>query len=1014
MKRLIDFSLKQKAAVVVIALLIMLMGVHSALNLPLDAFPDTTPVMVHVNAEAEGLGPLEIEEQILRPLERTLLATAGVWEIRSLARFGFGQIILIFTDGTKLMHARQSVLERLNGFQLVDGLAPPELGPPATGMGEVFHYTLSSPIRDLKSLMDLQRYELEPRLASVSGVAEINAWGGLLRRAEVLVDLKKLRKYDLRLKDVFEAIRSQVSARGGGGIALGGEYHLIQGDTRYRKLEDIENAVVSTVEGIPVLVSDIGQVIDGHALRRGAVSMNAEGEVLLGLGFMSFEQNGREVSRGLEQALESARDILPEDVSTQVIYSRETIVNAVLQTAGSNLVFGSALVFVVLLVFLGDLRAGLIVALSMPFCLLFAFCGMRVIGIPGTLMSLGAIDFGLVVDSSVILVENTWRRLRGKQDCNRDETVSEASMEMRQATIFGELILILTYLPILFMAGAEGKLFRPMAITIMLALAGSFLWSIFIVPVLSSWFLKPGVQKEARFLKPLKILYLYCLKSLLPRRKIAVACAFLALIGGGFMASRLGARYLPRLEENTLVLSTVRMPGISLEENLVQSRDLEAYLLRRFPHEIRAVLTRIGSAELATDPMGLEQADVFLDLFDKKHWKRAHSQVELQELVRSELESFPGIKIVMTQPIEMRMNEMEAGIRSDVGILIYGENFQELAQRALEVEALVKTLPDAVDVSAEKITGGPMVRIQAHPSELGRYGLMGEDVLNLVEAIGGVPVNLLIQGEKRYDVVVRLPEEMRQDPEKLGGLQLMTEAGGQIRLDAVSDVVMEDGPVLISRERTRRRVVVQASVAHSDVGGFVTRLKEQLERSLEWNTGLSFELGGQFRHYESARRGLVFSISLTLILIFFLLQASTGNLRDTFCIMSGAPFAALGGILALSLMNLPFSISAGVGFVIVCGVSMLNGLVMISTLRRRERKFLNRSLILAALERLQPVLMTALVAFFGFLPMVFSSGIGAEIQRPLAVVVAGGVISDTLLTLLILPCLLGLFHKEVE
>jgi len=1014
MFKLMQISLKYKEIVIVLTLILVVAGANIILRLPLDAFPDTTPVMVHVNSVASELSPVEIEEQILRPLERALMTTSGLTEIRTLGRFGFGQVILIFHDSVSLMDARQAVMEKLAGLELEEGIAPPQIGPPATGMGEVFHYTLKSETLNLKDLLDLQQYVLEPELASVPGVAEVNAWGGKLRRIEILVDLLKIEEYQITLSEIFTAIRDHAGASGGGGIEFSGEYHLVQGDTRYRKIEDIENTVIRSHQGLPVLLKDIANVVDGHNLRRGAVSQNGKGEVLLGLVFMGFGENGRSVSMATKKRLLETKELLPASVETEIIYSRQDIVDSVLETAGKNLIWGALLVVLILFLFLKDIRAGLIVAFSIPFSLLFAVCGMWAFAIPGTLMSLGAIDFGLVVDSSVILVENVSRRLqKAKTYYEKSKIVLSACLEMRQATLFGEIILIVAYLPIVFLSGSEGKLFRPMAYVVMLALAGSFVWSVFVVPVLCAIFLQKNQIKHKPFLmRCMEMIFVRMLSSVLRFR--GVVLGFVALLGlaACYLASGLGARFLPKLEEHSIVLATVRLPGIALNEALHQAEDLEKFLLERFPKEILSVTTRIGTAELATDPMGLEQADVFLKLFPPEKWERVQNQTQLQNLISIELQSFLGTKFVITQPIEMRMNEMEAGIRSDLGIMIYGNDLDQLARRAEEVASSVALLPGAKDVTPEKITGGPYVIVRGIPEKMGRYGFTGKDILNLVESIGGYQVGKMFVDEKRYPIAVRFANKDRNDPEKLSDLILVNSNGVRVRLSQIASISMEAGPVLITREKARRRVVVQVNIAHQDLVGFVEDTKKHLDQNYVWNQEIHYKLGGQYQHYLSARVSVLISILFVLVLIFFLLQLSTERISDSTAIMTGAPFAAIGGVFALYWFEIPFSVSAGIGFVIVCGVSMLNGLVLVSTVNQRRKKNLRASIILASRERLRPVLMTAMVAFFGFIPMVFSTGIGAEIQRPLALVVVGGVFSDTLLTLFVLPCLL-LLRKTI-
>lgn len=1008
LEAVISWSLRHRLVVVLAWIAIAAYGAVAFARLPLDAFPDTTPVQVQVNATAPALGPEEIERQVTAPLEQVLSGMAGLEEVRSLSRFGLSQITLVFEDGTDLYRARQLVAERVATARLPVGQEPPSLGPVATGLGEVFHYLVTGTGRSLAELRTIQDWILAPQLRSVPGVAEVNAWGGDERQVHVVVDPAGLDRWALTLQDVGEALREDLGDAGGGTMDAAGESLTVRAIGRATRPADVANVVVASRGGVPVRIADVARVEEGREIRRGAVTADGRGEAVLGLGFLLMGENSRDVTRRLEARLDEARASLPEGVTVDVVYSRTTLVDRVLRTVRTNLLEGALLVVAVLFAFLGSVRAGLVVAAVIPLSMLFAGDLMLQAGIAGSLMSLGAIDFGLLVDSAIVQVENAVRRVAGNPTADRLATVRDAAVEVRRPTMFGELVILVVYLPILALEGVEGKLFRPMALTVVFALAGSMLLSLTLVPVLTSFALRGKVPRgENALVRALQRAYRPVLGFVLGNRALVLAAAVLVLANGAFLATRLGSEFVPRLREGALVANTVRLSGVSVDESVRYGTHIERALLAAFPDEIARVWTRTGSAEVATDPMGVELSDVFLTLTDRSSWTRARTQDELAAAIQAELADLPGMRAGLTQPIEMRVNEMVAGVRADVGVKIFGDDLDLLKRKAREVDAVLKRIPGAVDVVTEPVTGAPVLEVRVDREAAGRLGIPAREVLRVVEALGGTEVGELQEGERRFPVAVRLDERYRTDPDALGRV-LVTAPGVQpVPLSRVATLEVVEAPAKIDREWGRRRVVVQANVRDRDVGSFVAEARAAIARDVELPTGWYVRFGGQFEHLARARARLMVVVPLALGLVFGLLYLTYGRVVDALRVFTGVPFAAVGGVVALWLRDLPFSVSAAVGFVALSGVAVLGDMVLVSTVRHAlERGMELRAAVEhAATERLRPVLMTALVASLGFVPMAVNTGLGVEVQRPLATVVIGGVISSTALTLLVLPAL---------
>ncbi|MGQ0720585.1 MAG: efflux RND transporter permease subunit [Candidatus Eiseniibacteriota bacterium] len=1017
LEAVITWSLGHRTLVVVLSVVVALAGALALAHLPIDAFPDTTPVQVQVNTVAPALSPLEVEQQITLPVEQAIAGLPGLQDVRSISKFGLSQVTVTFEDGVSVWFARQVVGERLGAVELPASIEQPELGPVATGLGEIFHYIVRGDRHTLSELTTLHDWVIKPRLQSVAGVAEVNTWGGERKQYHVLADPSRLVKYDLTLDDVLKALAANNLSVGGGYIVRAGELHVVQGVALTTELRQIEDVVVTTHDAVPVRIRDLAEVVEGHEIRRGAVTEGARGEVVLGLGFLLMGENSHEVTERLRARLDEIRPILPEGVEVETVYERTELVDHVLHTVKENLLEGALLVIAVLFAFLGNLRAGLIVAAAIPLSMLFAVHGMLRFGIAGSLMSLGAIDFGLIVDSSVILIENTVRRL-GDAGGRRPtlEVVREATLEVRKPTMYGELIIAIVFLPVLTLEGIEGKLFRPMALTLLFALGASLLLSLTLMPVLASLALgRVREAREPRVVGWVKRAYQPLLVRAIQRPGPVIAGALVLLAAGAAVGTRLGSEFIPRLSEMSIVINTVRLSGVSLEESVRYGGRLEKLLLEKYPDEIRDVWVRTGTAEVATDPMGMELSDVFIMLKPRREWTRARDQAGLVQLLSSELSGLPGMRLVFTQPIEMRVNEMIAGIRTDLGVKIFGDDLDLLREKAAEIGTLIEGVEGAADVYVEQITGQPVLEVRVDQGALARHGVPAAHVLELVEAIGGIRVGEIREDQRRFDLMVRLPERYRSDPEAVGRILLPAASGERIPLEQLADVRQIEGPSTITREWQRRRIVVQCNVRGRDVGGFVEEVRDRIGQEVSLPAGTFVSYAGQFEHLERARLRLYLVVPLALGLIFFLLYTSTGSLRDALLIFTAAPFATVGGVLALAVRGMPFTVSAGIGFVAVSGVAMLAGLVLVSTIRRMadEGVAFEEAIEESALVRLRPVLMTTLVASLGFVPMALNTGVGAEVQRPLATVVVGGVLSANGLTLLVLPALYRLFGRRV-
>jgi heavy metal efflux system protein len=1012
LERIIAWSLSHRIAVLVGAAVVCLAGYASVNGLVVDAFPDTTPVQVQINTAAPGMVAEEVERQITFPVELAMGGMPGLEELRSASMFGLSVVIVTFRDGTDIYFARQLINERLGTVTVPPGTERPEMGPVSTGLGEVFHYLLVPTGMSLTDVKTLQEWTLKPALKSVPGTAEVNAWGGLNKQYQIRVDPALLRKYDLSFDRVVEAIPRNNFNVGGGSIARSGDAVLVYGVGRTTDIDQIGRIVIASSNGVPIRIRDVGEVVIGHEIRKGAVTYGGQGEVVLGLGFMLMGENSYAVTTRLRDRFQKLVKTLPDGVEPKIVYDRTKLIDRVIATVRQNLLEGAFLVVVILYMMLGNLRAGLVAATAIPLSMMCGFIGMYQAGIAASLLSLGAIDFGIVVDSSVVVIESILEKIAhhpGATGAARLKLVREATDAVKKPACFGQLIIMIVYIPILTLEGVEGKMFRPMALTVVFILLGSLVLSLTVVPVLSSFFLPKRVDAhDVLLVRLLRAGYRPLLRACLSARG-AVALAAATILGITLLrAGALGTEFVPKLSEGDIVLGIIRAPGTSIEESCRMNTRIERALLDEFPDEIAHVWSRTGTPEVATDAGAIEATDMFIALEPRERWKRARTQAALVEVMNGVVEGIPGQIIWFTQPIEQRINEMVSGVRADIAVKVFGDDLEPLVRKANEVAASIRGVAGAADVAVEQVAGQPILRIAVKQDEIARYGISAQAVLDVVEAIGGKAVGQIVEGQVRFPVVVRLPEAVRAGPEEIGQIAVRGPAGESVPLERIADIESIAGPKFVTREWSERRVVVQCNVRGRDVGGFVADAQGAIARDVDLPAGrFRVQWGGQFENMQRAQKRLAIVVPLALVLIIALLYLTYRNVADTLLLFISVPFACVGGIWALALREMPLSISAAVGFITLSGVSVLNGMVLASALRERLGRGTARDVAIeeTSVGALRTIVMTALVASLGFIPMAVSEGTGAEVQRPLATVVIGGVITSTLFTLFVLPAL---------
>jgi cobalt-zinc-cadmium resistance protein CzcA len=1005
-RALLEFSLKQRLLIISLTLLLAGAGVYALTTLPIDSYPDLTNNQVNIFSIAPGMAAAEVEQLVTFPIESAMMGLRKTQEVRSISKFALSVVTIVFDDSVDSYFARQLVNERLQEARnrLPAGVET-ALGPLATPFGEISHYVVEGQNTDAMALRTLHDWIVKPQLRTVSGVNEISSWGGLTQQYHVIANPDRLLAYQLTLRDVYEALAANNENFGGSYIERGAEGYTVRGLGRFNPAhaeEEIRNVVIKAVAGVPVLIKDVATVEIGAAVRQGAVSKDGKGEVVSGMVIMSKGESSKTVIERVHERFRQIEKALPAGVKLTPFYEQTDLINRTTRTLATNLIEGGLLVILVLFLFLYNVRASLIVAAVIPLSMLIAFIGMRFFGLTANLMSLGAIDFGLIVDGAVVMIENFITQLRKTEpDADPQSTIRDpqsairfGAFEVARPIVFGIVIIIAVYLPLFALEGLEARMFRPMALTVCCALAGSLLLTLTLVPALGSLALKPHKHGwHERALLALQNRYRGALARAMRHRYLTVALALLLIVGALFSMSRLGTEFMPKLDEGQLLIETRRLPSVSLTQAVDISRMVEQALLE-FP-EVKNVVTKLGRPDLATDTMGAYQGDVYvllkpIEAFDKK------------------LQNVPGVAYNFTQPLEMRLDEVISSVRSDVAVKLFGDDFAALEREGERIRRVLARIPGAADVQVEALSGAGELQIQLRRAELARYGLRVDDVGQMIEtAIGGKTATEVIDGRKRFDVVVRLPAGFRQNDAALGSLLLPTPNGERVALNQVAAIKTAEGPEVVNREDAQRRIVIQANVRGRDIGSFVADAQAALDREVKLPPGYYVTWGGEFENQQRAMKRLYLVVPLAIFLIFLLLFASFGTLRHSLMIIVNLPFALIGGAAALWLRGLPLSLSAAIGFIALFGVAVLNGVVMVSYINRlrEDGAPLHEAVLEGASVRLRPVLMTALVASLGFIPMALSHAPGAEVQRPLATVVIGGLITATLLTLFVLPML---------
>jgi cobalt-zinc-cadmium resistance protein CzcA len=1039
-ERIIRLCIEQRWLVMLVVAAMAALGVYSYSKLPIDAVVDISNVQVVVNTEAAGYSPLETEQRVTYPIETVMAGLPGLEGTRSLSRYGLSQVTVIFKDGTDIYFARQLVNQRVQEARdrLPTGVTP-RMGPISTGLGEIFLWTVEADKGAKKAdgsdytptdLREIQDWVIKPQLRSVAGVTEINSIGGFERQYVVAPNLERLGAYGLSLADVVNALEKNNGNRGAGYIERRGEQYLVRAPGQVRSMDDIRDIIVGTAQGQPIHVRDIGTVDLGRELRTGAATANGQ-EVVLGTVFMLMGENSRTVARAVDLRMKAVNKTLPAGVKAVTVYDRTVLVDKAIKTVQKNLVEGAALVIAVLFAFLGNFRAALITAMVIPLSMLFTFSGMVRVGISANLMSLGALDFGIIIDGAVVIIENAVRRLAHAQEhggraLTRSERLHEvfaAAKEARRPLLFGQLIIMVVYIPILALSGVEGKMFHPMACTVLLALLGAMILSVTFVPAAVALFIGERVaDKENRLMALARRAYEPALKAMLANAPVVLTFTVVTVLLCGTVATKLGSEFVPNLNEGDFAMQALRIPGTSLTQSVEMQRQLESTLKAKFP-EIERIFARTGTAEIAADPMPPNVSDGYIMLKPVEQWPQPHkTREELLEGIRAEASRVPGNAYEFSQPIQLRFNELISGVRSDVAVKLFGDDNEVLNETAAKISAALEKVPGATEVKVEQTTGLPMLSVNIDRAKAARYGLNITDIQQTVStAVGGREAGTFFQGDRRFDILVRLPDAVREDLEALRRLPVPLPQGAEggratyIPLAEVAALELAPGPNQVSRENGKRRVVISANVTGRDLGSFVADAQQAVS-AVKVPAGYWTAWGGTFEQLQSASQRLQIVVPAALALVFLLLLTMFGNIKDGLLVFTGIPFALTGGILALWLRGIPLSISAAVGFIALCGVAVLNGLVMISFVRslRDEGRSLDEAVREGALTRLRPVLMTALVASLGFIPMAIATGAGAEVQRPLATVVIGGILSSTALTLLVLPVLYRLLHRREQ
>lgn len=1024
---LIDFSLNNRFIVLLCSLAILGMGVFAAATIPLDAVPDLTNVQVQVLTNSPSLGPVEVEQFITFPIENAMSGIPKVAEIRSISRFGLSAVTVAFEEGTDIYWARNLINERLLKArqEIPAGMGTPELGPIATGMSEIYQFEVRSEpgsdhsLTELRTILD---WQIAFQLRSVPGVIEVNTFGGALKTYEVQIDPDKIQNYDISLSQIIDALEQNNGNAGGGYIAHNAEQRLIRGEGLVSSLEDIRMIVVDSREGTPIRIADIANVEFAPMLRQGAVTRDGDREAVIGMVMMLMGGNSRQVVADVQEKIAEIEKSLPEGVVIDTFYDRTELIAKTIHTVGENIGLGVILVIVTLFILLGDVRAGLIVAAAIPLSAMCALIAMRYAGVSANLMSLGAIDFGVIVDGAVVMVENCVRRAMQYQKDHDSERVPEgvfreSAKEVGKPILFAGLIVIIVFLPILSLQGMEGKMFRPMAFTFMSALTAALILSVTVMPVLASLFLARRLkQRETFIVRKLKSTYQPMLMFAMKRPFGMFATSAAVFIASVFLASGFGVEFVPKLDEGDIAIQATRLPSVSLETSIEMTKAMERTLLK-FP-QVETVVSKTGRPEIANDPMGVYQTDILIRVYPDAEYPPGETKEDLIERMQAALlKEVPGNAYAFTQPIELRVQELVAGVRSDIGLSLYGDDLDVLKAKGDELVRALNQVEGAADVAAQQIAGLSYFRVKVRRDDLARYGVNTRDVLDAISTVGGMPIGQVFEGQRRFPLQIRLRPESRQNTEQLRGLKIDDSQGRPIPISQVADIIIEDGPVEISRDAVRRRLLVQCNVRGRDLAGFVAEAQQVVDEQVELPAGYMLRWGGQFENLEQATQRLAIAVPVALLLIFALLYLTFHSVQLAMLIYLNVPIAATGGVLALWVRDLPFSISAGVGFIALFGIAVMNGVVLIEHVRhlRRGGDSQRDAVINGAIDRLRPVLMTAMCGALGFIPMAISTNSGAEVQRPLATVVIGGLVTSTVLTLFVLPTIYRWFEpKQAE
>jgi len=1034
--KIIAFSIKQKLVIGFLVLILILFGIYSAIKLPIDAVPDITNNQIQIITSSPTLSATEVERFITYPVEIAMKSLPDIVEMRSISKFGISVVTVVFEDNVETYFARNLVFQKLKEAEenMPEGLGNPEMAPVSTGLGEIYQYVVRAEDRNDTTynnmqLRTIQDWIVKKQLLGTEGVAEVNSFGGFEQQYHVLINPDRLKSYNLTLREIYESVLNNNSNVGGGSIEKNSDQYSIRGIGLIEKIEDLNYIVVKTEHGIPIYLNQIAEVEYGKGLRVGGVTQDGNGEVVAGIVMMLKGANSREVAQRVHEKIEDIKPSLPEGITIDEFYNRENLIDKTIKTVETNLLEGGIIVIFVLVLLLGNLRAGFIVASVIPLSMLFAIIMMNLFNVSGNLMSLGAIDFGLIVDGAVIIVESVLVALAAKIHLNKntldkevfEETIYSSSTAIIKSAIFGVLIIIVVYLPIFALGGIEGKMFKPMAFTVGFALIGALMLSITYVPMMCSLILKRNFKEKEtiadKIMTGLKKIYLPSLEFALRNKVLTVCIALLFLIISLITFTRLGGEFIPKLDEGDIAYQIVRLPGISLTESINIGTRLEKILKEKFP-EVKTVVTKTGAPELATDPMGPEFSDVIVILNPKDEWKSAESKEELIEKIQKELSIVPGVGLSFTQPIELRFNELIAGARGDIAVKIFGDDLSILSDKGNDVASIMGTVQGAEDISVQQIEGLPQLQIKILREKISRYGINVEEVNNVIEtALAGKTSGVVFEGDKKFDIVIKYDPEFRINIDAIRNILVSSPDKIMIPLSELAEIDVKEGPAEITRDNGKRRIVIQGNIRGRDVESFVNELKSKINSQLKLPPGYILEYGGAFKNLESARERLMIAVPVSLFFIFALLFVTFNSVKQGLLVFSGIPFAVVGGIFALVVRDLPFSISAGIGFIALFGVAVLNGIVMIAYFNRLEEEGItdvHNRIISGTSSRLRPILMTALVASLGFIPMAVSTGSGAEVQRPLATVVIGGLISSTLLTLIVLPVLYGIFNKHTN